>query len=383
MAKSRSALKVISKTSDNTHPSQQVFNELTKKVEKQKQSLLEWEQAIDHLWAKQNDLVIPALASLNAARSNIIKFLDSACEDMNPQLLTAKEKTFLRIFIIEASGELILDGYVDLKPIFDKYSETSFDYQRNEANELLHEDFKEVFGFIPPENMRFDSAEDVLRAVVENLKETRNPHDIPDLLKDMIDDADNDSGLKIDPEEELNQKSIQEIFRKLASILHPDRETDLAEKERKTALMQRVNIAYTNRDLLDLFKLQFEAEQIDPSDLDRLSEEKLIRYNNILHEQLDELKYQIQLAKEKTRMHFMFDRLPQSPKAALAMLEKNARSFIDLGKRTNDDLIKMQKDLRYFKSWIASMSVAHTQRMQEMDRELPQDLDFFHVKDAH
>jgi curved DNA-binding protein CbpA len=42
---------------------------------------------------------------------------------------------------------------------------------------------------------------------------------------------------------------VREVFRKLASELHPDRETDPAEHARKTELMQRVNQAYKAGDL--------------------------------------------------------------------------------------------------------------------------------------
>ncbi len=41
--------------------------------------------------------------------------------------------------------------------------------------------------------------------------------------------------------------SVREIFRKLASALHPDREADAAERERKTVLMKRVSQACQKR----------------------------------------------------------------------------------------------------------------------------------------
>ena len=47
-------------------------------------------------------------------------------------------------------------------------------------------------------------------------------------------------------------QSIREVYRKLAGALHPDRESDPQERERKTALMQRVNQAYAKNNLLQL-----------------------------------------------------------------------------------------------------------------------------------
>ena len=50
--------------------------------------------------------------------------------------------------------------------------------------------------------------------------------------------------------------SLREIYRRLASRLHPDREPDPDERARKTGLMQRVNEAYAAGDLLALLDLQ-------------------------------------------------------------------------------------------------------------------------------
>jgi hypothetical protein len=50
--------------------------------------------------------------------------------------------------------------------------------------------------------------------------------------------------------------SLREVFRRLASRLHPDREPDPAERVRKTALMQQVNETYAAGDLLALLELQ-------------------------------------------------------------------------------------------------------------------------------
>lgn len=50
--------------------------------------------------------------------------------------------------------------------------------------------------------------------------------------------------------------SLREVFRRLASRLHPDREPDEAERARKTALMQQANQAYAAGDLLALLELQ-------------------------------------------------------------------------------------------------------------------------------
>ncbi len=88
---------------------------------------------------------------------------------------------------------------------------------------------------------------------------------------------------------ELSQ-SVRDVYRKLASALHPDRETDPAVRQYRTEQMQRVNRAYEAGDLLSLLNIQLEIEQIDASHLASLPAERLAHYNQVLREQLAELR---------------------------------------------------------------------------------------------
>jgi hypothetical protein len=80
-------------------------------------------------------------------------------------------------------------------------------------------------------------------------------------------------------------RAVREVFRKLVSELHPDRETDPAEHARKTELMQRVNRAYEAGDLLALLEVQLSIEQIEPAALAGLADERLRHYIFVLEEQ--------------------------------------------------------------------------------------------------
>src|SRR5690606_17021590 len=84
-----------------------------------------------------------------------------------------------------------------------------------------------------------------------------------------------------------------EVFRKLASALHPDREPDPEERRRKNELMQEANRAYEANDLLTLLDLQLRIEQIDTAHLASLDPERLAHYNQVLREQLAELDEEV------------------------------------------------------------------------------------------
>lgn len=94
-------------------------------------------------------------------------------------------------------------------------------------------------------------------------------------------------------------RAPRDIFRKLASTLHLERETDPVEHLRKTTLMQRANVAYTANDLLGLLALRRKVDQInridqiDQSELDKLGDDRIKQYNRILGEQLRKIGMKI------------------------------------------------------------------------------------------
>ncbi|WP_186079515.1 J domain-containing protein [Burkholderia gladioli] len=84
-------------------------------------------------------------------------------------------------------------------------------------------------------------------------------------------------------------RSLRDLYRRLASALHPDREPDADERERKTALMQRLNRAYDKQDLLQLLELERDLGAADADRLVGAGDELLRHYNGILKAQLASL----------------------------------------------------------------------------------------------
>lgn len=60
---------------------------------------------------------------------------------------------------------------------------------------------------------------------------------------------------------------IRELYRKLASMIHPDKETDPTLKASKTELMQALNSAYRNNDIQALMEIQAKFVIDNPVDL--------------------------------------------------------------------------------------------------------------------
>lgn len=94
--------------------------------------------------------------------------------------------------------------------------------------------------------------------------------------------------------------SLRDIYRRLASALHPDRATDEADRQRRHDLMARVNQAHGLGDLPALLMLQLEFEQIDPAHLAQASEERVQHYIVVLQQQHRDLGAQL----NERRMRF-------------------------------------------------------------------------------
>ncbi|MBR7781843.1 hypothetical protein [Undibacterium luofuense] len=113
---------------------------------------------------------------------------------------------------------------------------------------------------------------------------------------------------RIEQQEKEVSLSIREVYRKLASMLHPDREQDEQKRIEKNSLMQEVNAAYDARDLLRLMELQLRLEQIDQQHLASLSKEKLQHYLQVLAEQEKELRSEIQYMTDTFRQRYNISR---------------------------------------------------------------------------
>jgi hypothetical protein len=88
--------------------------------------------------------------------------------------------------------------------------------------------------------------------------------------------------------EDARQKSIQQLYRQLAKVLHPDLEQDPSLISVKEELMKQLTVAKERGDLLTMLQLELSWMQKDKSP------EQLKLYNVTLREQIKDLQAQIQ-----------------------------------------------------------------------------------------
>jgi hypothetical protein len=138
-------------------------------------------------------------------------------------------------------------------------------------------------------------------------------------------------------------QSLRDVFRKLVSALHPDREPDPTQRARKNQLMQRVNQAYEANDLLTLLGLQLEIEQIDAAHLSSTTAERLAHYNQILSEQLARLEAELESSIQPYR-----DLLGKWSEQALTVAELDRKLTMDIA-QLREAVRQLAQDLVVFR----------------------------------
>jgi hypothetical protein len=294
-------LRSISIASDhnqsNLSKGQKAFNTLIKQIEKRRARLSAWEAAMPAFHRKYVSDFAPLEQTSTDLRTRLVHRLDQAYAQKG---LTKSERRTIAELISDLAGELVAQSDdPELKSIYNRYSESDFDSEAAAELDDMKSALEAMLGVELGDDVDMSSPEDVLQRVHAQMEQLQ----AQDALENQAREArrakrkKTPRQLAAEAREQVEQAelslSIREVYRKLASALHPDRETDPQERERKTTLMQRANQAYSKNSLLQLLELQLELEHIDQSAINNIGEDRLKHYNKILKEQVGELDHEI------------------------------------------------------------------------------------------
>ena len=291
---------------------QKLFNRLIKKIEKERKNLAAWQAAIPVYQQKCSDELDPLVRSFDQQRTELVRLFDAVYAD---KIFTKNEKAKLGDIICTLTEQMVAEGHNPdaeqlLKQLYNKYSGSDYDAELEEETALMKTMMEGALGVELGEDADFNSPEKLIAQIHAQMQkkfeqEAQEQEAAEERKSKRKKSAKTLAREARQQEEEKNvSQSIREVFRKLASALHPDREPDELERKRKTALMQRVNVAYAKQDLLGLLELQLEVEQIDQSMINTISEERLKHFNAILSEQSAELEQEVMEVEMSFRMRF-------------------------------------------------------------------------------
>ena len=297
----RTNLRSISIASDhnqsNLSKGQKAFNTLIKQIEKRRARLSAWEAAMPAFHRKYVSDFAPLEQTSTDLRTKLVHRLDQAYAQKG---LTKSERRTIAELISDLAGELVAQSDdPELKSIYNRYSESDFDSEAAAELDDMKSALEAMLGVELGDDLDMSSPEEVLQRAHAQMEQLQ----AQDALENQAREArrakrkKTPRQLAAEAREQVEQAelslSIREVYRKLASALHPDRETDPQERERKTTLMQRANQAYSKNSLLQLLELQLELEHIDQSVINNIGEDRLKHYNKILKEQVGELDHEI------------------------------------------------------------------------------------------
>jgi hypothetical protein len=266
---------------------QQRFQFLIRQIGDARKAFSDLEKRIEAFRQLRVQKLQPVRASLTRALRETIFAIDRLLDQRG---WSRAEQAALRN-ILTGTAEVVIEVAgedPEIKAVYNKHSNVDFDAAKAEEIRRLKAEAEAATGFDLGNDEGIRSEEDLVERLYEEMAaretaaEERDEHRPPKPSKRSVDNA------------QLAQQALRDIYRKLASAVHPDRESDAARREEKNELMQRINQAYAANDLLSLFEIQIEIDQLDPEQIGNLGTQRLRHYNRLLSEQLEQLRSKLQ-----------------------------------------------------------------------------------------
>ncbi len=324
---------------------QKRFNTLMEKLETRRALLQQWLAVwtpCEQIWACE---LIPLFKEQEENDVERVHLLDQANDRFR---LNKKDRTTLQEIICELITGLLSAGHQgELKSLYLKYTGNDYDEDARQADERFRASLEETLGVELGDDVDLSSLDDLTDIIGEQIRARDEA-----AQGDRQPKKPSASEVRREQEQVESSQSVREIYRKLASALHPDREQDADERERKTSLMQRVNDAYANNDLLALLQMQMEIEQIDQEHVDSLSEKRLKHFNLILRDQLTEIEDEIHDRKMAIRERFIME--PDTdirPKTVVAKCRKRVQLVNEHVQGMREEL-QLLSDPGELKDWL-------------------------------
>jgi uncharacterized protein (DUF697 family) len=335
---------------------QKTFNNLIKQIEKRRTRLRAWETVTPTFQKRYVDELLPLERGSTDLQVKMVYRLDDAWGQKG---LTKTERRTISELIAELAGDVVeASDDAQLKVIYNRHSQSDYDSEAAAELEDMKAVLEAMLGVELGDDLDMSSPDEVLQRAQARMEEQQAQEAAEYQAREARRAKRKKSPKQLAAEArqaaeqaELSQ-SIREVYRKLASALHPDREPDPQERERKTALMQRANQAYGKNDLLKLLELQLELEHIDQNAINDISEERLRHYNKILREQLGELDQEI--VQVEASFRHAYEISPFIDVSPATVLRNLANDIAGLRQHIRDlqaDLLVFE-DLQQFKGWL-------------------------------
>ena len=363
-------------------PAQQRFNKLLEKIERLTALLAQTQGLTSTFGPLYSSTLQPLQAQCDAARRDMVLWLDARLQNAG---LTPALQRDVQAMVCALSEGMALAGDPAMRAAHDRHSPQSLADKEKAAADDIQDMLQRMAGVDVSDLNTGESVQDLLDAGMQRVRqrmldeqeaqEARAAEAAAKRATQRVEKPRTAAYIKAQAQREDAQGALRTIYRQLASALHPDRETDEAERVRKTELMGQVNTAYERRDLMALLTLQLQCEQLDATAISRLTTEKMAALTTLLKEQAAALERD--LFDEQERVEMAFGLSPQMPLNAAGLtlwLQSQAADLADAAAAMQADLLGVQTDAG-LKRWIKLQK--KTAKARDQRQALAPDFDEF------
>jgi hypothetical protein len=302
-------------------PDQDRFRYLIGRIEKMRHARAAWDEQVVAFKTSDAERVHPLRATLKRVTRETVLLIDRLLDQKGWS--RADQNALKDIACHTAEALLQANPHdVEIRTIFDRYSSMTFQETKQEEIEDLKQQAKEYMG-IDLDDADIESEDDLVERVYEHMKneEARQRERSAERRKSP-------GPQRAEVSAQAAKQFLREIYRKLASAVHPDREADAARRAEKTKLMQQINHAYSTNDLLTLLEAQLRLELIDPAHVSRISGERLQQFNRLLSQQLEAANTELRSLQDAFRMeHGLPQGRATSPRDLHLVTQRRAREL--------------------------------------------------------
>jgi len=321
---------------------QQRFRKLVTQIERQRERLKQWEDYSRRYNQRVSGELGPLQANLRGARKQMVLLIDELLSaPARGRRLGTVQRTKLQQILTQLVEDLLQEADdEELTALRDKYQEPVDEDDRLFQMEITRDILNRVMGLDIGDDHGASSPDELMEHAQRKLQEQQQQKEAHQTARRRRRGRHEHTearatGVQAEREQATREvsQSLRDVFRKLVSALHPDREPDAAERQRKNELMQRVNRAYETNDLLTLLGLQLEIEQIDATHLSSITPQRLAHYTQLLREQLANLEAEI-------------ERFMQPFLMAMGWRSSSGLTPADVDRQLSADIAQMQIVLR-------------------------------------
>ncbi|MDD2525589.1 MAG: hypothetical protein PHH63_04665 [Bacteroidales bacterium] len=289
------SIKIIAQKDKILSKEQRTFNRLTSRIsnlqneivsekEKCERLLTLYSEKMPHLEKQIAESQIK-LAKIISGSTQSIKYGKRQLEDIECVILNLFDEAFT---VIEPDEETEL--------LYNQWAEVSYQEEKEEQMKEMRQMMEDLLRYEMGVDIGLWELEDspesyasFQQKVREKMSEQKQQEDSRSANRKKS-KKELEKELRKSQEEAIKLKSMRNIYISLVKVLHPDTETDPLEKMRKDELMKKVTVAYNEKDLTTLLKLEMEWVASEAHNLDLMTKDKLNIYIASLKEQVAELE---------------------------------------------------------------------------------------------